>query len=136
MINTYGIFIICEGKLLVCHVTNSNHYSIPKGLPDEREYAIDTIKRELKEETDIDFSSLKIVSQKLNKGVIYKTKKKVLSSITAICDNKINEFDLKCNSLVNDSFPENDSFHWVTKAEALSMNIHESQKEIIRELNF
>jgi len=136
MINTYGIFLICEGKLLVCHVTNSNSFSIPKGLADDREYAIDTVKRELFEETNIEFDSLKIVSQKLNKGVIYKTKKKALSSITVIATNKIDEFDLKCNSLVDNTFPETDSFHWVTKKEALLMNIHESQKEIINELDF
>lgn len=44
-----------KGQILLCHVTDTNHRDIPKGMQDHRESAMDAAKRELHEETGLVF---------------------------------------------------------------------------------
>ena len=134
METTCGVFLFLKnGKLLLGHVTNTkDSWSIPKGLPGLHEFYWDAAKRELHEETNIKYDDLIISLVVQNKIVLYKNNKKKLFSISVITENKEEDFDLKCNSLVNDDFPEIDDFKFVTIEEALNMNIQETQKEILR----
>lgn len=44
-----------RGELLLCHVTGTRHWDIPKGMQDPGESTLDTAKRELREETGLAF---------------------------------------------------------------------------------
>jgi 8-oxo-dGTP pyrophosphatase MutT (NUDIX family) len=139
METTCGIFLfIKNGKLLLGHITNTrDKWSIPKGLPDQGEELFEAAEREMYEETNIEYSKLKIVSVVNNQYTYYKNKKKKLFSLTVHTSNEEKDFDLKCNSFVNDpkgDFPEIDGYKFVTIKEALEMDIQESQKEILRNI--
>jgi putative (di)nucleoside polyphosphate hydrolase len=49
------LIINSHGKILLCHVTGTNHWDIPKGMKEPEESAIDAARRELQEETGLEF---------------------------------------------------------------------------------
>ena len=54
-----GTLIINKmGELLLCHVTGTNHWDIPKGMQSTGESTIEAAKRELREETRLKFDDL------------------------------------------------------------------------------
>lgn len=126
MKNTCGIFLICNDKLLIGHVTNTSNWSIPKGLIDEGETHIEAALRELKEETNIDAEHIKLIDTEAV-VVPYKHKKKTLYAFVATTDV---EHDAVCHSMViqegKDPFPEIDMFEWVSFEDAM-FKIHETQ---------
>lgn len=131
MKTTCGVFLICNKKLLIGHVTNTqNDWSIPKGLMDPGETELQSALRELKEETNIDASSINVIEI----DSIYETyhhKKKRLCAFLAFTDN---EHDAICYSMVKSveiPFPEIDCFKWVNYDEALE-KIHPTQKIILK----
>src|SRR5687768_14174723 len=96
MKTTCGVFLICNDKLLIGHVTNSNDWSIPKGLMDPGETELESAIRELKEETNIDSSNISIVDMEC----IYETyqhKNKKLCAFLAFTDI---EHEAICYSMV------------------------------------
>jgi len=123
MRTTCGFYILNKDrKLLICHPTKhpDTIWSIPKGIKDKGEDELDAAKRELMEETNINFSILekhiekcivfdKISHPKWNKG------KKELFSALLVCDTDFSNFELRCDSYVNNdlTFPEIDEFRWV-----------------------
>lgn len=128
MVTTCGFYIINkEKKLLICHPTKhpDTIWSIPKGMKDKGENELDAAKRELFEETNIhyDLLSTNIISQiefpKFSHPN-WKKGKKELFSILLHCDTDFSEFELKCESYVNEDldFPEIDEFKWVELEEA------------------
>lgn len=51
-----GTLIIDKtGRILLCHVTGTSHWDIPKGLQDPGESTLETARRELLEETGLAF---------------------------------------------------------------------------------
>lgn len=46
-----------QGQLLLCHVTNTSHWDIPKGMQDNGESALQTAMREMREETGLVFDA-------------------------------------------------------------------------------
>lgn len=136
METTCGIFLFLRnGKLLVGHVTNSgNKWSIPKGLPDDKEEFLDAAKREMFEETNVNYDKLDILHVAETEEKTYKNGKKKLFSVAVYTNNKEEDFDLKCHSLVNDDFPEIDGYKFVTIEEALQMEIQDTQKEVLEYL--
>ncbi len=54
-----GILIINKkNEVLLCHVTNTNHWDIPKGMQDTGESTLEAAKRELLEETGLVFDEV------------------------------------------------------------------------------
>lgn len=47
------IYLLSNGKFLICHATNGRYWSIPKGIKDKGESDIEAAIREMKEETGI-----------------------------------------------------------------------------------
>lgn len=133
---TTGIFLLnIKGEILLVHPTNASwkNWSIPKGLPDENEKLIDAAKRELKEETNIDFDQLKIAYLYESTPVNYKSGKKRLMPFFAKVVSGIDEIELKCNSLVEGkNFKENDQITWFPFEEAKKI-MHETQVKAFNE---
>ena len=50
---SYGMFAVCEGKVLVLQHRNGGHWSFSKGHPKRHETPIETASRELYEETGL-----------------------------------------------------------------------------------
>ena len=44
-----------DGHILLCHVTNTSHWDIPKGMQDEGETPLQSAIREMREETGLEF---------------------------------------------------------------------------------
>lgn len=138
-INTAAAFIFnSEGKLLVCRPSNSNIWSVPKGQQDAGEKKIDTAKRELYEETNINMDSDNIIVHKVIKLPKYKylKKNKTLVPYLFYCTFK-SPPDLKCNSFFIDKktgkeIPEMAEYAWVTLKEAKEI-LHEAQIRCLKE---
>lgn len=137
MVRTAGVFLVNKNfELLICRITNSNPvtYSIPKGLIDKGEDEHDAAIRELLEETNVnikDYHYLRVLPE-----VKYKAKEKTLYPHLLFEHENgfdFNAFELKCNSLVNNDFPEVDEFRWVSLNEVHNY-IHESQTRCIPEI--
>lgn len=47
------IYLLNDGKFLICHATNNRYWSLPKGIKDKGESDIEAAIREIKEETGI-----------------------------------------------------------------------------------
>lgn len=58
-ITSCGTLVINKkGQVLLCHVTGTNHWDIPKGMQDAGESALEAAKRELWEETGLEFDEV------------------------------------------------------------------------------
>lgn len=53
-----SIVINKKGEVLLCHVTGTNHWDIPKGMQDAGESTLEAAKRELWEETSLEFDEV------------------------------------------------------------------------------
>jgi 8-oxo-dGTP pyrophosphatase MutT (NUDIX family) len=130
MKTTCGVFLVCNSKILIGHVTNTeNDWSIPKGLMDEGETEIESMLRELKEETDIDADHITVHPVEPIYEV-YAHKKKKLCAFLAHTDC---EHDAICYSMVTSRevpFPEIDHFKWADYTEAME-KIHPTQKTVL-----
>lgn len=147
MTETAGIFFFNNDyKLLIGHPTGSGSetWSIPKGKLEKYETSFEAAIRETFEETNVQLSLLsshyelpfikyKNAKKKLKAFVIFENENNLINS---------NNFDLKCNSLVekdskwNAGLPEMDNLKFVTIEEAKQL-LHETQivcLDIIQEL--
>lgn len=133
---TTGIFLLnSKAEVLLVHPTNGTwkSWSIPKGLPDEGEKMIDAAKRELKEETNIDFDQLRVAYVHEGSPVTYKSGKKQLVPFFAKVVSGLEEVELKCNSIVEGAnFKENDKITWFSIDEAKKI-MHEAQVKAYNE---
>lgn len=116
MITTYGVFLVNEkNELLITHPTgmSKNSWSIPKGRSEDNESVIETIQRELYEETNlkIDFTDDYIV---LPISVYKSNRKRLCSILYKVNSEDYNDVELKCDSMVEDlNIPENDIIKWL-----------------------
>lgn len=58
---TVGLILTDGNVFLAVHPTKQLHWDIPKGIQDEGESTLETLKREMKEETGVNLSRYKIV---------------------------------------------------------------------------
>jgi 8-oxo-dGTP pyrophosphatase MutT (NUDIX family) len=132
MNTTCGIFFIDKNdKILIVHPTNASykHWSIPKGGMDKGEtHAVSAI-RELKEETNITLGDYKGALIEIGEST-YRHGKKKLHAFAFECKGKC-KTKLKCDSLVNEKFPEVDQFMWVDFKGAFEL-LHYTQQELLQ----
>lgn len=132
---TCGVYLLdVNNNLLICKPYGATRYwggwSIPKGLPLGNELTSTTALRELKEETNIEYSEclfqftlFQLPDQK------YAAHRKVLKSFFIKTDYPQSYFNLRCNSVFvfnGQKYPEISEFKWVTLDEARKY-LHESQ---------
>lgn len=113
-----GTLVINQrGELLLCHVTGTAHWDIPKGLQDPGESTIEAARRELREETGLEFGEE--LFEEIGSFDYRPDKRLHLYKIRAPDD-----FDslghLKCTShfphhVTGKSTPEVDGFCWASR---------------------
>lgn len=134
MITTYGIFLINEkNELLITHPTGmSKHsWSIPKGRAEDNELFIETIQRELYEETNlkIDFTDDYIV---LPISVYKSNRKRLYSILYRVNSEDHKDVELKCDSIVEElNIPENDIIKWLDFDKCYDL-IFDSQVKLLK----
>ncbi|WP_233531060.1 NUDIX hydrolase [Paenibacillus alkalitolerans] len=57
---TVGLLLTDGTRFLACHSTGNRFYDLPKGLPEEGESALETCRREVREETGLDISGIEL----------------------------------------------------------------------------
>ncbi len=140
MITTCGIFIInSDNNILVVKATNSNNWSIPKGVIDKKETTFDCVIRECFEETNVDlrrlinafeFSSFGTDTCKYYKQSV--VKKQLYAYCFKFNNNKLNILNLKCNSFIgNTNILEVDKIEWKSIDWCLK-NLHYTQIDCLK----
>ena len=113
-----GFIIRTEKGILACHPTGrefgKNCYDVPKGHMEEGEEPLETAIRELKEETGIDYRTLKVKYFKPFRERAYRNRR--IRLFYAEVENFPFDFDLHCISMVKKDdgteFPENNAYKW------------------------
>lgn len=129
MVTTCGIYLysVPMKKFLLCHATRSrSSWSIPKGLPEPGETALEAATREMEEETGIRLNELEVLGINELPPVQYKKQSKTLVSFLVIINNDMQERKLVCSSYVDGKFPEIDRYEWVD-ADTFCKMAHETQ---------
>jgi ADP-ribose pyrophosphatase YjhB (NUDIX family) len=134
MITTYGVFLVNEkNELLITHPTvmSKNSWSIPKGRAEDNELFIETIQRELYEETNlkIDFINDYIV---LPISVYKSNRKRLYSILYRVNSGDYKDVELRCDSIVEDlNIPENDIIKWLDFNKCYDL-LFDSQVKILK----
>lgn len=128
---TCGVAIFDKNNnLLIGQATNSNNWSIPKGLNENNETFEETAIREVFEETGLtlDKNKLQLIGRE-----VYPNNKKELILFFIKLDN-INLNSLICNSFFEfkgHQFPEINKFELVNNESYKFFNIHKTQINLI-----
>jgi 8-oxo-dGTP pyrophosphatase MutT (NUDIX family) len=108
-----------RGTILLCHVTGTQHWDIPKGLLDPGETALEAAVRELREETGLKFSEDRFIDLGL---FSYRRDKRLHLFRVDAPDDFDDLGHLICTShfmhhVTGEPTPEMDGFCWATRDE-------------------
>jgi len=113
------LVVDADGRLLLCHVTGTARWDIPKGLQDPGETTLQAARRELHEETGLEFAPERFVEL----GRHEYRRDKVLHLYRIDAGDTLATLDhLVCRSffphhVTGKPTPETDGFRWATRAE-------------------
>lgn len=108
-----------RGELLLCHVTNTAHWDIPKGMQDAGEETLEAAMRELREEAGLVFDAARF--EDLGRFDYRRDKRLHLYRVRSGADlDDLSE--LVCSSFfphpaTGRPTPETDGFRWAARAE-------------------
>jgi 8-oxo-dGTP pyrophosphatase MutT (NUDIX family) len=115
-----GVLVINRRReLLLCHVTHTANWDIPKGVQDPGESTLETAVRELREESGLDFAPDRFVEL----GEYNYRRDKKLHLYRVDTGNELESLShLVCHSyfphhLSGKPTPEMDGFRWATRAQ-------------------
>ena len=111
------------GQLLLCHVTNTAKWDIPKGMQDAGETTLQAAMRELREEAGIGFDGARF--QDLG-GFDYRRDKRLHLFLVRVQDELGQLEHLVCTSffphpLTGRPTPETDGFRWARRSELATL---------------
>ena len=107
-----------DGRLLLCHVTNTAKWDIPKGLRDAGESSLQAAMRELQEEAGAAFPAERFEDL----GLFDYRRDKRLHLFLVRAGDDLDVKELRCTSFFPDPVsgkptPETDGFRWAARAE-------------------
>jgi len=115
-----GVLVVSrDGQLLLCHVTHTAKWDIPKGMQDPGESALEAAMRELREEAGIWFAPERFVDL----GQFKYRPDKRLHLFRVDAGDELTTLDhLRCSSffphhVTGKPTPEMDGFRWATRDE-------------------
>ncbi|MES2323670.1 MAG: NUDIX hydrolase [Pseudomonadota bacterium] len=117
---TCGTLIINpEGRLLLCHVTNTAKWDIPKGMLDSGESTLEAAMRELQEEAGVVFDASRF--EDLG-GFDYLPEKRLHLYLVRAGEDLRSLDQLVCTSffphpVTGEPTPEADGFRWAARSE-------------------
>jgi putative (di)nucleoside polyphosphate hydrolase len=111
------------GQLLLCHVTNTAKWDIPKGMQDPGEDTLAAAMRELREEAGIAFATARF--EDLG-GFAYRRDKRLHLYRVRVADELGDLSELVCTSFFphpvsGKPTPETDGFRWADRAELAAL---------------
>jgi 8-oxo-dGTP pyrophosphatase MutT (NUDIX family) len=112
-----------QRQLLLCHVTHTPRWDIPKGTQDPGETTLEAAVRELREEAGLEFPAERFVEL----GPFAYRRDKRLHLYRVDAGDELASLDhLACNSffphhVTGRPTPEMDGFRWATRAEMLAL---------------
>ena len=111
------------GRLLLCHVTGTRNWDIPKGMQDPGEDTLQAARRELMEETGLSFDAA--LFEDLG-GFSYRSDKRLHLYRVAVGDSLCSLDHLRCTShfphrITGKPTPEADGFRWATRDEVRTL---------------
>jgi len=112
-----------RGQLLLCHVTGTNHWDIPKGMREHGESTFHAAKRELREETGLHFDDA--LFDEIG-GFEYQKHKRLHLYRVSAPESLDSLGHLICTShfshhRTGEPTPEMDGFRWVSRDDVRSM---------------
>lgn len=117
------LVVNARGELLLCHVTNTDHWDIPKGMQDEGETPLASARREMWEEAGLTFEPAMFEDL----GAFDYRPDKRLHLFRVITPADFDSLDsLVCSSFfahhkTGKPTPEVDSFRWAGRAEVATL---------------
>lgn len=121
MITSCGLIFVKNEKILLCHVTGKNFWDLPKGIMDDNEKPIDTVLREVYEETGMDLYNEK--EKLVDLGLFDYKKEKQLHLFLYESNQLPNINTLECKSYFKNENGENlkevDAFSYVSYKDAI-----------------
>jgi putative (di)nucleoside polyphosphate hydrolase len=112
-----------KGQILLCHVTGTSHWDIPKGLQDPGENTLEAAMRELREETGLVFD--RSLFEELGSFDYQRTKRLHLYKVSA--PESLESLDhLICTShfahhVTGRLTPEMDGYRWASREEVRTL---------------
>ena len=112
-----------SGELLLCHVTNTARWDIPKGMQDPGESTLEAAVRELREEAGVGFA---VERFKDLGGFAYRRDKRLHLYLVQAGDELGDLAQLSCTSffphpVTGRPTPEADGFRWAGRAELAAL---------------
>lgn len=111
------------GQLLLCHVTNTAHWDIPKGMRDEGEDTLQAAMRELGEEAGVGFEAARFEDL----GAFAYRRDKQLHLFRVQAGDELGDLQgLTCSSffphpVTGTDTPETDGFRWAQRSELAAL---------------
>lgn len=108
-----------QGQLLLCHVTNTARWDIPKGMRDAGESTLEAAMRELREEAGLVFDAGRFDDLG---GYAYRPDKRLHLYRVRVGEELTSLSTLLCTSFFPDPVsgrptPETDGYRWATRSE-------------------
>lgn len=119
-----GVLVVNPaGKLLLCHVTNTAHWDIPKGMQDPGEGTLETAMRELREEAGLVFDAERFIDLG---GYAYRPDKRLHLYMVRAGEDLGSLEALACTSFfphpaTGRPTPETDGFRWAGRDEIAAL---------------
>ena len=132
-----GLLLTDGRKLLLCHVTGKHHWDIPKGVQEGEEEPLDTLIREVKEETGVVLDG-STIDALLDLGLFNYLPGKMLHLFLLEVDGFPSLLHMSCSStfeMFGKSHPEVDEFDYVPFQD-LEIHVTENMFKVLNQSLF